>query len=557
MSDLRQNLSTLGDTVANSFLDQLDKEVITETGFTIKSPFQDQLNQKLRNEFYQTTASYGINQYYTLYKTSPNPQAFLKGDFTNGGFNAFFSASQNPANNPFGAYLAANNQLQSQIDSATKAREAELSWSKGFLPWRGNCNSASSAVQQFNQAAGAPAVSLGAQDNCLFSTVKTPGSVIESQLENSLGSGIRQLELADSINEIVGALIGQMVNQVLGSGGLSGLSQPAPGGGQAYISQATNANAYVSANSSIANGVIQNIKDNQTAFTDYRDEWQRVLDAANAAQQRCGASSASSAQVSQAIVTASSGVARGTVALQRASDILAEVTAASQSTAADASTKITKALADYQSYTGFRKHPVAVGDCRCAGPELRHEHAHRYPAKPVQPDGAIPAVLPALAYGKNPLVFSSHSMRRVPLGSRGDFFYRSAGRTCADDPDSQHHAVRRSFKERGHYRYPAGRLHRFIDGCQRQSGPVPQRHSDLRYLEFGGDNQMYRYSREDRGMQDDRFHKRSGPGVPAAECAGAGGGEFNVYGLQRSHPPTRQGRSLPGIAPRSAQWAPR
>ena len=54
-----------------------------------------------------------------------------------------------------------------------------------------------------------------------YGPTKTPGSVIESQLSNVLGSGLRQLELADEFDEMVGALVGQMVkNVVFGAQGL-------------------------------------------------------------------------------------------------------------------------------------------------------------------------------------------------------------------------------------------------------------------------------------------------------------------------------------------------
>jgi hypothetical protein len=51
---------------------------------------------------------------------------------------------------------------------------------------------------------------------CLkYSDIKTPGTVINEQLGRALGSGLTQLELADEFDEIVGALIGQLMEQVV------------------------------------------------------------------------------------------------------------------------------------------------------------------------------------------------------------------------------------------------------------------------------------------------------------------------------------------------------
>ena len=48
--------------------------------------------------------------------------------------------------------------------------------------------------------------------------IKTPGSVVETQINNALPSGMRQLELADEINEAVGAVVSALVTKVLTAG---------------------------------------------------------------------------------------------------------------------------------------------------------------------------------------------------------------------------------------------------------------------------------------------------------------------------------------------------
>ncbi len=345
VSDLRSNLQYLGDAIADDFINNLNNTVVSATGFDIKSPFQDQISQKLREEYYRTTSSWGLN--YTLDQQSKDPKAFLNGDFNQGGISAFLSASQNPANNPFGAYQLASNQLFAQIDSAAQQRKAELGWGKGFLPWRGSCNKSTSG--------GDASVALSKTEKCLFNAVRTPGSVIESQLENSLGSGIRQLELADSINEIVGALLGQLVNQVLGAGGLLGASQPSAGGGRSPLEAATSPTQYDAVNSSLASGVIQNIKNDETNVSSFRDNWQKILSAATNAQTTCGVRPDVSAVIDQA----TAGVAKGDAALTKIASIKSEVEGASQSTSVSKGTVITSALANYQSYLSSPEIPNA------------------------------------------------------------------------------------------------------------------------------------------------------------------------------------------------------
>ncbi len=334
VSDLNENLSYLGDAVAEDFFNNLNRTAINTTGFNIVSPFQDQIAAQLRQEYYLATSNtLGLSRY-DLNGYSTDPKAFINGDFSKGGFDAFFAASQNPANNPFGAYELASNALWGQINAAAQQRKAELDWGNGFLPWRGNCSTASGPV------------SLSQSEKCRTSPVRTPGSVIESQLEQNLGTGVRQLELADSINEVVGALMGQLVNQVLGPGGLLGASQYTSGGGSSYVNQATNTSQYDSLNTSIANGVVQNIQKDRATATAYRDNWQKVLDAANVARGRCGADS----EISTAITKATAGVQKGNAALAQIGTIQTKTQAAIQNVSASKSTLIVDAVSDYQSY---------------------------------------------------------------------------------------------------------------------------------------------------------------------------------------------------------------
>jgi hypothetical protein len=361
VSDLNQTLRSVGDAVANDFLNHLNQTVVDTTGFNLTSPFQDQLNQQLRAEYYRTTGSWGLN--YTLSQYSSDPRAFQNGDFSKGGVSAFLAQSQNPANNPFGAYQLASNQLWSQIDAAAQAKKAELNWGQGFTPWRGNCNTPAAAasassgsgknVNNKNTAASgsagkdinskSAAVSLSQSDNCLFSPVKTPGSLIMQTLGVTATSPLRQLELADSINEIVSALMGQLVNQVLGPGGLSGASQPTAGGGSSPLTQATDPSQYNGLTTSLADGVQQNIKTDLLNVSEYQTHWQEILDAATAAQNSCGVRP----DITTVINRANDGVKKGVAAKTQITKVQTEVQNAVQST-------------DYQSYLGSPSTPSAA-----------------------------------------------------------------------------------------------------------------------------------------------------------------------------------------------------
>lgn len=353
VTDLQSNLGTLADTVADNFFAQLNRVTTDVTGFNLKSPFQDQITQQLRANYYKATGSLlGLNQY-DLNGYSKDPQAFLNGNFRQGGINAFFSAGQNPANNPFGAYMIASNALFNQIDVSAQQLRDEVIAGKGFLSFRKNCTTSNPDRVVQGASTGGSTVALAKKDSTIGCPINTPGSVIESQLENSLGSGVRQLELADSINEIVGALFGQLVNQVLGSNGLSGASQPSSGGGSSYIQQATSV-SISSQNGSLSTGLLQTISNDLSSFASYRDHWQEILDAANGAQQACGVRS----DITDVMTKGRAGVAKGTAAIQQETAIQTALQSALTSTAADASTQLTTAVTQYQSFLGGSATPT-------------------------------------------------------------------------------------------------------------------------------------------------------------------------------------------------------
>jgi len=161
----------------------------------------------------------------TLTDVGRNIDDFM-GDFENGGWDSFFELTQRPQNNPIGAYLQAENEMNIEIASRQGARRAELDWGSGFMSWR-KC------------------VKKDANGVCIqqSSELSTPGSVIQNQLNKQLGMGQDKLAVADELNEIVSALLNQLINRVIGGigSGLRSLSSPdASTGGTKFTDDLSN-----------------------------------------------------------------------------------------------------------------------------------------------------------------------------------------------------------------------------------------------------------------------------------------------------------------------------
>ena len=118
----------------------------------------------------------------TLTIAKANFAAFEK-DFESGGWIAY-QESMAEQNNPIGFAIKASADVKDKTQKKQGLLGQELSWNKGFLSYK------------------------DADVNTL-----TPGTAIEAQLESSLGSGVRQLELADSINKILIAITNALVQK--------------------------------------------------------------------------------------------------------------------------------------------------------------------------------------------------------------------------------------------------------------------------------------------------------------------------------------------------------
>lgn len=292
ITDLNRNLRGLGDTVAKQFFNELS----VAYGDIELSPFQNRVLDAVRLGYYLHTSpeSFYTRYPYTLNQVSPDARAFLQGDFNQGGWNAWFATVMNPQNNPYGAQQLAEETLSNIVAGATGNRVQELSWNRGFLSWRGDCPEPEGDVQ------------LSGEEPCIGQEIRTPGSVIEQQLNAQIGAGGRRLEVADEMNEIIGALLNQLVLQVLGKGGLRGVSSPSSGGGGSFLNNPTGGSSAGGGSTGTGTGTVadptidttvqgigatfeQMVLGQRTQIMAYQGAWERIRNAARTAAQYCPA----------------------------------------------------------------------------------------------------------------------------------------------------------------------------------------------------------------------------------------------------------------------------
>ncbi len=197
---------------------------ISDVGLTgLCTPFKPQI---LIGLSLSHSSSYLQRAECTLLDVIDNIEAFQE-DFRYGGWQAFIKILE-PQNNYYGSSYMAQKELQTRLELAMQINQTKINWGDGFLSWE-ECtvvgDDFEGPVRPSRDTSENDADFVGPTQwkDC---QINTPGSVIYEQLNQLLPSGLRNLELADEINEIVGALLVQVMKSALGGaiGGLRGTS---------------------------------------------------------------------------------------------------------------------------------------------------------------------------------------------------------------------------------------------------------------------------------------------------------------------------------------------
>lgn len=226
------HLQGVGDIQAISFFNQYST--------LSNSPFAPAITSSLRRNYLQNTSLAGwfAKNKCTLDQNSSDIVAYAKGDWSKGGWSAWFSLTTKDENDPYSQYQAAQNQLSTVVNDAVSARLTELNWGQGFLSWCGTDSTISSDTSSGNSSdtqgsssgsSNATSGSSGTNDSSIVSdyttsggnapgdactnadgtpgTIQTPGSFIKDKLVQV--TGLEGLKLANMGN------VGPEINSIM------------------------------------------------------------------------------------------------------------------------------------------------------------------------------------------------------------------------------------------------------------------------------------------------------------------------------------------------------
>lgn len=198
--------------------------IISTLSNTDKVPFGKDL---ARSIILSTQATFAKKIEYNLNKIiSPDRVYRFQADFSAGGWDGWLGATQFPQNNTIGAHIVTADEVTYKLSGTAKAPaeylQDELSQGMGFLGLK-KCVQTSdgktAADYNYEESTGESIEDIDPKKiTCTRWETITPGTAIANQMNLTLGTSQRQLELADELNESIAGVFDALFSQLLNKG---------------------------------------------------------------------------------------------------------------------------------------------------------------------------------------------------------------------------------------------------------------------------------------------------------------------------------------------------
>lgn len=140
----------------------------------------------------------------TIEDVANNVERFYR-NFKEGGWTRWFEITMVPQNNFYGAYYLSLEEKLIRELTGLEAKQSEAIAGGGFL-----------GQEKCLETAKPPTPEFVGPLPCIKWEIITPGTLIQDQLEEVFSSDIRQLELADEIDEIISAAFQRLLSNIRG-----------------------------------------------------------------------------------------------------------------------------------------------------------------------------------------------------------------------------------------------------------------------------------------------------------------------------------------------------
>ena len=252
--------------------DQAAGEFIRGSGLAfLCSPFRPQVRIAIAQAYANRNA-----QSCSLTSIVRNTNSFMNGNFGAGGWPGFLSVTTMPLNNPYGSYVYGQIALGNYQAQRVSEQSTRLAQGQGFLPvTRETCTGGVDPITR--RRTGCKEV------------IITPGTTVARAIDTQLGIGTQQLGLANSIDQILNALVTQLMTRALFGGlaqnntiGIDPTQQAALAQAQALLQELQQAVSTAQQYGSVKQGSINDIQQVQQNFNNIFNCWKSKNNTANA-----------------------------------------------------------------------------------------------------------------------------------------------------------------------------------------------------------------------------------------------------------------------------------
>jgi len=201
--------------IANKEVNKIVDEIAYDTE---KNPYGASIAVDIINA---SNRNFSDDFQFTLDKSIGDNWQEFENDFGVGGWNGYLEFVTNPANNPVGAALMVNEELNTRKSTEEANIERELSNSDGggFLSMKECVEWTEGYTPEGTEGYTFDVLStFGTNDNCKRYETKTPGSVISAKVTQAITSDIRQNELSAAFGNSISAIFTTLFDNLISQG---------------------------------------------------------------------------------------------------------------------------------------------------------------------------------------------------------------------------------------------------------------------------------------------------------------------------------------------------
>jgi len=158
------------------------------------------------------------NRSQSTFNSNTDLAGYVAGDFSGqGGWDTWYKLTQFPQNNPYGAYVLTQEEVNRRVQAGIEEKDTEINLGDGFLSKTVCDPVVVGTIVEYIYDDEGYAVGIAKEEDIIEQqcNIVTPGSAINDALQKSVGVGIDRIVQIDELNEAFSALFKGLLSHIL------------------------------------------------------------------------------------------------------------------------------------------------------------------------------------------------------------------------------------------------------------------------------------------------------------------------------------------------------